>query len=160
MHSILFIDMKKSSNSEGVRLIGSYRFTLKDKNTGKVRVFEYENLVPDVFRNLVARCLADATVGSNLLLASTVHVGTGSTAPANADTGLETELDSVNVSSKSWTDNVAYVTGYFLESEAVGTLLEAGIKTTGGVLMSRVAININKSSSESLTIDWTLRVQS
>jgi len=153
--------MKKQ---EQLSLKGKYKFIIRDKLTGKVkRVYHYQNLVPTVGRTMIANNLTDPTPDDDPLV-SHVALGTGTTAPANGDTTLETETFRNAVASRTNGNNIAYITGFFDSTEVTGTFREAGIFVNGsgaadsGILLSRVAINITKSNTETLTIDWTLTI--
>lgn len=148
---------------EKVCLKGHYKFTLRDIHTGEVQVFEYENLIPTVGRTMIANNLAN-TSPTNVMYAKYIELGSGTTAPANGDTTLETSVYRNAVASRTNASNIAYVTAFFNATETSGTYREAGIFCDGtasagtGVLLSRVAINVTKTTSQTLTIDWTLTI--
>lgn len=129
-------------------------------NTEKIIVF---NIIPTVGRSTIAENMSSATP-TNGVLVNKVELGSGTNVPANTDTALQTPVYRNNVASRTNANNVAYLTGFFAATEAVGTHKEAGLYVDGtttlgdGVLMSRVAINIIKSSSETLTLDWTVTI--
>jgi rhamnose utilization protein RhaD (predicted bifunctional aldolase and dehydrogenase) len=148
---------------EKTSLKGHYKFTLKDIRTGKEEIFEYDNIIPTSGRTLIANNLTDATPDNNIRL-NKAALGTGTSAPANGDTQLETETYRNDLASRTNADNIAYVTAFFNATEVTGTFREAGIFADGaagantGVLFSRVAINITKSNTQTLTLDWTLTI--
>ena len=149
---------------EKLSMVGHYRFTIRDAETGRVkRVYTYKNLIPTVGRTMIANNLTDSSP-DNTMLANYVALGSGTNAPANGDTTLQTESYRNAVASRTNANNVAYITGFFSATETTGTYREAGIFCNGtasadtGVLLSRVAINITKSSSETLTVDWTITI--
>jgi hypothetical protein len=98
------------------------------------------------------------------LLATYAAVGSGTNAPANGNTQLQTEAYRNAVASRTSASNIAFVTAFFGATEAVGTHKEAGIFAGGsgtantGTLLSRVAIDIVKTNTQTLTLDWTLTV--
>lgn len=131
----------------------------------RAQVHEYiqNNVVPTVGRTLFAKlltqnlsALADGIVNYSAL-------GTGSTAPAVGDTVLDTEVYRKLVASLSYTDNIAYLTAFYLATDTNGTYYEHGMfaDATGtvdtGTLVSRVLLNaptgIAKSAAETLTIE-------
>ena len=129
----------------------------------KTEVIYVDNIVPTVGRENIANNMTDATPTSSLLV-NKFAVGTGTNTPANADTTLQTETYRNDIASRTNASNVAYVTGFLNATEypvTSVTIREAGIFAGGtgtansGVLMSRVAINITKTNTETLTIDWT-----
>ena len=143
---------------------GVYTFTVRHAVSGRVlRTYTYENLVPTVARAMLVNQLTDATPTNNPLLTH-VALGSGTTPPANGDTTLETEVYRNAVASMVGSSNVASVTGFFNATETSGTYREAGLFSEGtgspdtGVLVSHVAINITKSLSETLTMDWSLTI--
>lgn len=125
--------------------------------------FVYENIIPTVGRTLIANNLFNASP-TNLMLCKYAEVGTGTNTPANGDTALQTSTYRNAIASRTNSSNVGYATAFYSATETTGTYREAGIFCDGtasagtGVLLSRVAINITKSSSETLTIDWTLTI--
>lgn len=129
----------------------------------KVETTIIENIVPTVGRTMIANNLTDSTP-DNSMLANYIALGSGTNTPANGDTTLQTETYRNAVASRTNASNVAYITGFFSAVETSGTYREAGIFCNGtgsantGVLLSRVAINVTKSASETLTIDWTLTI--
>ena len=148
---------------EETTLKGRYRFTLKDKYGRTTKLFLATNIVPTVGRTNIANNLTSNSPTYTMLV-NYCALGTGTNTPANADTTLQTETYRNAVASRTNASNVGYVTGFFNATETTGTYREAGIFQNGtgsantGVLLSRVAINITKSTSESLTLDWTLTI--
>lgn len=122
-----------------------------------------DNICPTVGRTMIANNLTDTTP-DNVMYANKIALGTGTSTPANGDTALQTETYRNDVASRTNASNIAYVSGFFSATETSGTFREAGIFCNGtgvsgsGVLLSRVAINITKSTSETLTIDWALTI--
>lgn len=151
-------------NSSTISLKGVYHFTVRDAATGAIkREYHYENIVPTVGRAMLANQLTDTTPTNNPWITHCA-LGSGTNAPANGDTTLQTETYRNAIASITNSNNIAYATGFFSASETSGTYREAGIFSAGtgsantGVLVSRVAINITKSTSETLTMDWTLTI--
>jgi len=181
------MNVKETTSLKGIykftkaKLESPYQFSLNDKigllrdagadfskelaelhSICKTEVLVVENIIPTVGRTMLANNLADASP-DNTILASHVALGTGTTAPANGDTTLETETYRNVVASRVNVGNVAYITGFFTASEVSGTFEEAGIFCDGsgsvdtGILFSHVLTgSITKSGSETLTVDWTL----
>lgn len=149
---------------QAVSMKGVYTFTIRDAKTGKVkRTYRYENIIPTVGRTMIANNLTDTTP-DNVPYANYVALGSGTNTPANGDTTLQTETYRNAVASRTNSQNIAYITAFYNATETSGTFREAGIFCNGsgsantGVLLSRVAINVTKSTSETLTIDWTLTI--
>ena len=164
----------KIKKQESVGFKGVWKFTVREAinckkhggygicQCGKIkRVQKYDNLIPTAGRSKVAEALAgDLAVIEDIEINFT-SLGTGSTAPANGDTTLETEVFRKVVASATFKDNQLFVTAFYTAPEVSGTFNEAGlhIKGTAGVdtgtLFSRVATSIVKAVTETLTIDYT-----
>lgn len=143
-------------HAENIKLKGHYKFTLEDVYTGEVEVYEYDNVVTSAFWTAIANNIVDPTPSS--LLVTTAVLGTGTNAPSISDTALQTQVYSNNLASKSNAANVVSITAYFNPTEVTGTFREAGIKTSDLTLASRVAINITKTTSQTMTLEWTLTI--
>lgn len=123
-----------------------------------------ENLMPTVGRTAIAANLSNASPSPSSILSNYFALGTGTTAPANADTTLETEVFRNLVASRTNSANKAYITGFFTSTETTGTYKEVGLFINGtatsgtGTLLSRVAVDITKTSLQTLTIDYTITV--
>lgn len=158
-----YIDAAKVKCGEAMSLLGVYRFTLEDVNTGEKTVQYYTNLIPTVGRTMIANNLTSGSP-TNSMLINYAALGSSTTAPANGDTQLTTETYRNAIASKTNASNIAYATAFFSQTETSGTFREAGIfcNATGtansGVLLSHVSINVTKSTSQKLTIDWTLTI--
>ena len=139
--------------------------TIRDVKTGKIkRVQKYHNLIPTVGRTAIANWLTNASPSPATLRVNYVALGSNVAAPANGDTQLGTETYRNTVASETNASNVAYITGFFSATETSGTYREAGLFIAGtasansGTILSHVSINITKSSSETLTLDWTITI--
>lgn len=123
-----------------------------------------ENLVPTAGRALIAQFLGSTTPSPSTLYPNYVALGSSVTAPANGDTTLTTETYRNAVASRTSSSNVAYITGFFTTTETTGTYRECGLFVAGtasantGTLMSHVAINITKSGTDTLTLDWAITI--
>jgi hypothetical protein len=134
--------------NEGVRLKGILDIYDQDG-----RLLQHvENLITDAGLAALA-----ALICSGSTRAGWVAVGTGTTVPANGDTALETETARVATDAP-----VVYASVYarWIATIPSGTanvhLYEAGLLDAAsvGVLWSHVAIDVNKTSSMTLTFDW------
>ncbi len=151
--------------NEEIKIKGELTLNFRNVKTGKVRKYVYKNMVVTYGKNAIAQRLSGQSVGEITYCA----VGTGTTAPALADTALQTELFRKAISVRSYSGNVSTFDTYFTTSEANGTLREAGLFGTGvgrtpsatpgsGQLFCRVAINRTKTSNDTLTLTWTVTV--
>lgn len=139
--------------------------TIRDATTNEVlRVYKYHNILPTVGRAAVANALTDSTPSPATIRVNYVALGSGTNVPANGDTTLQTESYRNAIASQTNASNIGYLTGFFSATETSGTYREAGLFIEGtasansGTLLSRVAINITKSTSETLTLDWTITI--
>lgn len=146
-------------------LLVNVKCTIRDAETGKVkRTKEYHNLVVNSGKAILAEFLGRAVPSISQLSPNFCAVGTGTNAPAAGDTTLQTETDRRVVASRSHSGSVAYITGYFGATDVSGTLREVGLfinatATSGsGSLFNRVAINVTKAVTETLTIDFTITI--
>lgn len=122
------------------------------------------NLVTTAGLEAITDHLANNSPTPSTLKINDVALGTGTTAPALGDTTLETEVYRNNVASSTNAGAIAYVTGFFSATEDDDTYREVGLFIAGegtgnpdtGTLFSRAAINITKSNTETLTIDYTI----
>ena len=142
---------------DNISMKGKLKIVLRDKD-GKVKdQREVKNLVVDTGKDYIASRME----GTSSSVMSHMALGTGTTAAAQGDTTLETELDRNALDSTTVTDNdVTYVATY-AAGDATGAITEAGIlnNSTGGDLLCRTVFPVvNKGASDSLSISWTVTV--
>jgi len=122
---------------------------------------EIDNMVVTAGRTLIANSIWQPSIDTRV---SHVEVGTGTNAPANGDTALQTAVYRNALASGNNAANIVTLTGYYNLTETSGTFREAGLFINGtgtlgtGTLLSRVAINIAKTTSQTMTIEWTLTI--
>lgn len=145
---------------EGAELTASEKKSvLSGSDIGReCTVYKHHNIIPTIARQTMLETLAGIPVSLAETTISHQELGTGTTAPANTDTDLETPsvgtkkaLSSISVSS-----NVLNITSFWAAGEATGTWREFGTFINSTVLFNRVAINIAISAAQSLTIDGTI----
>lgn len=123
-----------------------------------------ENLIPTVARAALANWISNASPSPASIRINYSALGTGATAPANADTTLQTETYRKLVSSETNASNIAYITAFYTATETSGTYAEAGLfmnasaTPNDGTLFSHVAISVTKTTSNTLTIDYTITI--
>lgn len=148
------------------KVVGICTITIRDAKTGRIKSKDIiKNTFCDAGRNSIADHLR-GTTSNNKGIITYCAVGTDSTAPTAADTGLGTELFRKLVSVRSWNSaKIATFQTFFTTSEANGTLRECGLfgddasSTPGsGTLFSKLAINRTKSSSDTLTLNWDITI--
>lgn len=141
--------------------LGVYRTELVDVITGKREVKFYHNIIPTVAFTMITNNLTDGTPDNDMLITHAL-LGDDDTAVAITDTKLGNETYRNAIASRTNSTNIAYATGYFNQTECSGTFKEAGIVSDGtltpdtGVLVSHVNIDVTKTLTQKLTIDWAL----
>ena len=146
---------------ETLSLKGKYKFTFENIETGEKRVIEKDNLIVTSGRGWIASRLAQTGSPADIRITHSA-LGTGTNAPANADTLLQAEVYRKNIASATSDNNIAYLTAFYSATEYTGTIKEAGMFINGGAgantgtLFSRIAIDTVKSAVETLTIDYTI----
>lgn len=156
--------MIRIKNRENMKMAGTYVFTIRDAETGRIkRVYRYKNILPIIGRKRVLEALAGLITNVSEIKINETSLGTGTTPPSNNDTQLETEVYRKAVASVAVSNNILYLTAFYTATEVSGNFKEAGLhingtgQTNSGLLFSRVAIDISKSLTETLTIDYTLK---
>lgn len=130
------------------------------------RIHHVKNIIPTVSRQQICKALGGFITSEADIKISHQELGTGTTAPANGDTGLETPTGATRaaISSLGYASNQLNLTAFWAAAGATGTWREFGSFMNGtmvsnsGVLFNRVAINITIAVSESLTIDGTITI--
>ena len=159
--------MAKKQVSEGLRIIGKWKFEIRDEKTGELkRTIEKHNLIPTVgLTAFAAQISGDNTtnIGDNLYVA----VGDDVTPPAIGDTILGNETARKAAGSTSFAGAVGSIAVFFAAGEATGTHKEFGLFGDGnaavagagadsGVLFSHVAVNVAVAAIETLTVTFTI----
>jgi hypothetical protein len=120
-------------------------------------VQEVDNLVVTDGKEFVASRMKDATATAM----SHMAIGTGSTPAAAGDSALGTQAARVALTSTTVTNaEVAYV-ATFGAGTGTGAITEAGLfnASSGGTMLCRTVFSVvNKGSSDSMTITWTVTV--
>ena len=146
---------------------GVWIVTIRDALTGKIkRRHVFENIIPTIGRNAVARSLAGEAVTLAEIEINETSLGTNATAPTNGDIKLGTETFRKAVASTTSSGNQLFVTAFYTAPEVSGTFSEAGLHINGtgapdsGVLFSRVIFSpaVTKSASETLTVDYVVTI--
>ena len=132
------------------------------------REIKVGNICPIAGRAVIAHRLAGGTTWTGAI--KYCAFGSDDTAANENDTILGTETYRKLVSSKTYDDNIVYVSTFFTATEFSGTIEEVGHFIDGtatpdsGGLISRLTSNesaelpANKSSTESLTVDYKLEI--
>ena len=141
----------------------------KIKVTGDVsiKLFDEAGNVKDerTIKNLVVTTgkgfIASRMVGTAASVMSHMAVGSSSTAPANADTGLGGELGRSALTSSSASGAVVTYTASFPSGVGTGALVEAGIfnASSSGTMLCRTTFAVvNKGANDGMSITWTVTV--
>lgn len=120
-------------------------------------VQEVPNLVVTTGKNFVASRIKDTTDAAM----SHMAIGSGTTAAADGDTALGTELDRQALTSTTVTNNTITYVATFGAGDGTGAVTEAGLfnAASGGSLLCRTVFNVvNKGASDSMTITWVVTI--
>lgn len=146
--------------SDPVSMVGHLEIVVKDA-AGKVKdLRSIPNLVVDVGKAVIA----DRMKGTPTKAAMThMAVGTSGTSPAAGDTTLGAEVGSSRTSLTSTSVSGAVITYVCSFGSGVGTgaLVEAGLfnASSAGDMLCRTTYSVvNKGSTDSMTITWTVTV--
>lgn len=143
---------------------GQVKLEFTNVKTGKVEVVYTHNLVTTAGKASMADALR-GTTSNNKGIITYCALGTDDTAPDPANTTLGTELGRKLISVRSVSSNVATFQTFFTTTEVNGTLKEAGLFGDGasetadsGTLFCHTAIDRTKTSSQTLTLSWTVTI--
>ena len=123
-------------------------------------VREVDNLVVTAGKGYVAsRMKSDVSGGSAIM--SHMAIGSGSTSAAAGDTALGSQLGRVALTSTGISGAVLTYTASFAAGTGTGAVTEAGLfnASSSGTMLCRTVFSVvNKGSSDSMTITWTVTV--
>lgn len=134
--------------------------------SGLIRHVHYSNIIPTVSRQQICKAITGNIATTTEIKVTHQELGTGTTAPANGDTGLETPSAGTRktISSMAYSANQMTFTSFWAATEATGTWREFCLFMNGtgtsnsGTVLNRVAINITVGASDALTIDGTITI--
>ena len=145
--------------SDRISVRGDLDITLYDEFGNIKQHLEVPNLIVTVGKNHIASRLVGVT--SNVM--SYMALGTSSTTPSVGDTGLNAEIASSRTGiSLTNSNNTIIATATF--GAGVGTsatVQEAGLfnASTGGTMLAHTTFPaLNKSSSDTLSVNWTITI--
>jgi hypothetical protein len=134
---------------------------LTDALTGKIRLRRtFKNLTCNAATYVYARIAAGNTTYSGAI--NYVAVGTSSLTPMVTDTQLNAEVARVTYSSRSFSLNQALFSFFFNTASANFNLQEIGLVIDGtavantGQMFDHANIDVNKTSSDNLTVNATV----
>lgn len=137
------------------KLKGHWRIEIRE--AGKLaRVIELDNKLTEAYRqNILGKLKGDTTVSLEIKY---LAVGTGSTPATISDTALETEIFRSVPTYQTIQENTLQTTWVLLVSQANAHLREIGVfigdataTADSGTLMSRINIDIEKTSAQEVT---------
>jgi len=137
--------------NDNLALTGALTIEVND-----VVVQKAENLVVTAGKNWVA----DRMNNANTVM-TYMALGTGTTAAAAGNTTLVTELDRNALTSTTVLNNTIAYAATWAAGDATGAITEAGIfdAASGGDMLARTVFSVvNKGSSDSITITWTITI--
>jgi hypothetical protein len=141
---------------DNMKASGRLAIVVKDADGNVKDTREVENLVVGAGLDFIASRMNGTSDG----VMSHMAIGTGTTAAANGDTDLGTVVGSrVSLTSATVTDNAIVYVGDF--SSTSGAITEAGVfnASTGGTMLCRTVFSaLNITSSDSLSITWTVTI--
>jgi len=141
-----------SNINDGLKLTGKLIIALNGRT-----VQEVDNLVVTAGKGYVASRIKDATATAM----SHMAIGSGTNDPAAGDTTLQTELGRVALTSTTVSAAVVTYVATFGAGTGTGAVTEAGIlnASSSGTLLCRTEFSVvNKGSSDSMTVTWTVTV--
>ena len=144
-----------SNINDQLKMKGSLQVRLNDEV-----VREVDNLVVTAGKGYVAsRMKSDVSGGSAIM--SHMAIGSGSTSAAAGDTALGSQLGRVALTSSGISGAVLTYTASFAAGTGTGAVTEAGLfnASSSGTMLCRTVFSVvNKGSSDSMTITWTVTV--
>lgn len=139
--------------NEVINMVGEVKVLLNNEV-----VLEKKNLIVQAGKNFLASAIINNSTSPFVAMA----IGTGTTAASTADTALETEVARAAFSTSSVSTNVVSLSNTYAAGTGTGAITEAGIfnnASSGGTMLSHVVFSaVNKGSSDTLTINWTITV--
>lgn len=143
----------------GLKATGDVEMLLTDEFGNVKEKREIKNLVVTVGRNFIA----DRMIGTASAVMSHMGIGTGTVAPAAANTSLGSPIGTRSAFSVSPTRSNATVsyTAIFAPGNGTGAITEAGIfnDPTAGTMLCRTVFNVvNKGAADTLTINWSVTI--
>lgn len=137
------------------KLKGHWRIEIREAGN-LARVIELDNKLTEAYRqNILGKLKGDTTVSLEIKY---LAVGTGSTPATISDTALETEIFRSVPTYQTIQGNTLQTTWVLLVSQANAHLREIGVfigdataTADSGTLMSRINIDIEKTSAQEVT---------
>lgn len=146
--------------TDNVKMSGRLQVVLRNPDGSVKETYDIPNVVTDAGKEYIAERMKETGRPNEM---SHMAVGEGSTAAAVGNTALENELTRVSLVPAGGTvaNNSVVYESTFAAGVGTGAITEAGIlnNSSGGVLLCRTVFPvINKGSSDTLGITWTVTI--
>lgn len=155
----IHMDVQTTDQLQGIK--GFVKLTFTNVKTGKQEVYHILNVFCHAGKSSLARRLANAEAGYGKI--TYCAVGTGGSAPSVSNVTISTELFRKLISVVSYNSNVVTFTTFYNTSEANGVLTNIGLfgddataTLNTGTLYAQTTIVKTKTTSDTLTIEWSL----
>jgi len=145
---------------EDLKLYGSPKLTLIDKDGVVKDVRKYPNLIVKAGKDLISNCTGKST--GQPAGAQYVAIGTGTASPTADDTQLGAEVArglatyAHTAGQNTWTETYTFGAG-----QGTGGITESGVlnaASLGSLLSRQVFSVINKGGDDSLQVQWTYTI--
>ena len=150
-----------------MKIKGNVKILKRNIDTEEVEIKTLHNVSCTLGAESLAARMVGAERGQVTYFALGTGANTGGDAPSEDDTELVSELVRKQISVRTVSGDTASFRIFFNTSEGNDTLTEIGlfgddatVTADSGVLFARAAIDVEKTDSETLTIDWSLTVDS
>jgi hypothetical protein len=141
---------------ENIKITGKVSIKLFDQSGELKDTRDINNLVVTTGKEFIAaRMVGTPTEMSHMA------IGAGSTAAANGDTALGSELGRVALSTDTASGAVVTYTAAFPAGTGTGAVVEAGVfnASSGGTMLCRTVFSVvNKGANDAMTITWQITV--
>lgn len=145
---------------EAIKITGHVDIVVTDKDGNVKDTRSVKNLVVTAGKEFIAASMLKTTTNSPVAMTH-MAVGSGTTAAAIGNTGMESQLGRVSLASASASGAVVTYTASFPAGTGTGAITEAGIlnNSTGGTLLCRTVFSVvNKGADDAMSITWTVTV--
>jgi hypothetical protein len=146
--------------NEEIKITGHVDIVVTDKHGFVKDTRSVKNLVLTAGKEFIASSMLKTTTNSPVAM-SHMAIGSGTTAAAIGNTGMESQLGRVALASATSSGAVVTYTASFPAGTGTGAVTEAGIlnNSTGGTMLCRTVFSVvNKGSDDAMSVTWTVTV--
>jgi hypothetical protein len=144
------------NQQDNIKVTGDVSIVLRGPDGQIKQQQEIKNLVVTTGKNFIAgRMTGTSTVMSHMA------IGSSSTAAANGDTTLGSELGRVALSSGTTSGAVTTYSATFPAGTGTGAVVEAGIlnAASAGTMLCRTTFSVvNKGANDTITVTWQVTI--